>query len=115
MKKHSELVVRSGDVLGKEVVNAKGESLGSIDDIVLDKFSGQVKYVVLSFGGIFGLGDKLFALPWASISYDTDVEAFVLNIADIKERLKQAPGFDKDHWPDMQQPVWQESIAAYYR
>lgn len=79
---------------------------------ILAKVSGEVKYVVLSFGGILGLGDKLFALPWKSISYEPSEKAFVLAVG--KEKLEKALGFDKDHWPDMQQAVWQDSIAQYY-
>ena len=108
MKQHSEQVVKSKEVVGRNVINPQHENLGKIEEIVLAKVSGEAKYVVLSLG----MGDKLFALPWKSIGYDPDAKAFVLSVS--KSKLEKAPGFDKDHWPDMQQSVWQESIAQYY-
>ena len=112
MENHSEQVVKSAEVIGRNVINAEGESLGKIEEIVLAKLAGTAKYVVLSFGGLLGMGNKLFALPWKSISYDPGRKAFVLSVS--KEKLEKAPGFDKGHWPDMQQAVWRDSIAQYY-
>ncbi|MBA2659332.1 MAG: PRC-barrel domain containing protein, partial [Nitrosospira sp.] len=37
---------------------------------------------------------------------------FLLNVE--KERLESAPGFNKDDWPDMADPSWQNTINAYY-
>lgn len=112
MDQHSEQVVKSTEVIGQAVRNHQGESLGKIEEIVLDKLSGQVRYVVLSFGGMMGLGDKYFAFPWKSISYDAAQSCFILNVD--KANLKEANGFNKDSWPDMSQRVWQQSIATAY-
>jgi len=108
----SKDLVKTSNVIGVEVKNKQGEDLGKIEEIILDKLSGETRYVVLSFGGILGLGDKLFALPWKSLSYSREKEAFEVNIP--KERLKDAPGFNKDNWPDMAEPQWQQTISDYY-
>ena len=81
------------------MVNYKGEDLGKIEEIMIDLDRGRVAYAVLSFGGFFGVGDKLFAIPWQAFSVDTTKKQLILN-AD-KERLEKAPGFDKNNWPDM--------------
>ena len=73
-------IVRADDVIGVKVINNAQENLGKIYEIVLDKVSGQVKYVVLESGTFLGLGGKLFALPWNSIHYDPEEEAFRLNM-----------------------------------
>ena len=112
MEQHSENIVKTSEVINVEVKNNDREKLGKIEDIMLDKLEGAVRYVVLSFGGIMGLGDKLFALPWKSISYEPEEQCFILNIS--KERLQNAPGFNKDAWPDMAEPEWQELIKSYY-
>jgi len=112
MEKHSNAVVRTKDVIGKSVINSSKEDLGKVDEIVLDKVSGQTRYVVLSFGGFLGLGDKLYAIPWKAISYDPEEDSFTLN-AD-KERLKNAPGFDKDNWPDFADTSWGQKIHDFY-
>lgn len=105
--------VMAADTLqGDKVVNASGEDLGNIEDIMLDVRSGRVAYAVLSFGGVMGIGDKLFAIPWEALTLDADRECFVLDIE--KERLKDAPGFDKDHWPSMADRTWASEIYSYY-
>ncbi len=64
---------------------------------MIDLDSGCIVYGVLSFGGFLGMGDKLFAIPWASLRVDMEEECFRLDID--KETLEKAPGFDKDNWP----------------
>lgn len=105
-------LVRADEVIGVKVINSAKESLGKIYQIVLDKYSGQTLYLVLESGSFLGMGGKLFALPWNAIHYDQDEEAFILNIS--KEKLKNAPGFDKDNWPDMADRTWTKSIYSYY-
>lgn len=105
-------IVRTADIIGVHVKNAQNEHLGDIEEIVLDKLSGEVKYLVLSFGGFLGMGDKLFAIPWHTINYDDEEDCFILNIS--KERLKGAPGFNKDQWPDMADMTWGETISNFY-
>lgn len=105
-------LVRAENVIDVPVKNSANEDLGKIEEIVLDKVNGQVSYVVLSFGGFLGLGEKLFALPWKAISYDKGNDCFILNIS--KDVLEKAPGFNKDEWPDMANPTWSEGINRYY-
>lgn len=79
---------------------------------MLDMESGEVSYAVLSFGGFLGIADKLFAVPWSALKLDTENKRFTLDVD--KEKLESAPGFDKDNWPDMADPTWQDSIHSYY-
>lgn len=94
------------------VVNSKGEDLGTVEDIMIHIDSGRIAYVVLSFGGILGIGDKLFAVPWEALALDEDNKQFVFNIE--KEKLENAPGFDKDHWPDSADPKFWGQMYSYY-
>jgi sporulation protein YlmC with PRC-barrel domain len=97
---------------GNDVYNTADEDLGDIKEIMLDVASGKVAYAVLSFGGVFGLGEKLFAVPWKALKLDTVNKRFVLDVS--KERLENAPGFDKDDWPDMTDRNWADSIHNFY-
>lgn len=99
-------------LVGNDVYNADGEDLGDIKEIMLDMRTGQVSYAVLSFGGFLGMGDKLFAVPWEALKLDTDNQRFVLQVD--KDRLKTAPGFNKDQWPDMADAKWEHGIRSYY-
>jgi sporulation protein YlmC with PRC-barrel domain len=87
-------LISAEKVNGTDVYNAKGEKLGSIEDIMLDKVSGQVAYAILSFGKILGVGGKHFPLPWSALNYDTRKGGYLVDID--KERLKNAPSFETD-------------------
>lgn len=85
-------------LMNEQVVNTAGEGIGKIEDYMIDLQSGCIAYAVLSFGGFMGIGDKLFAIPWNSIQVDQRAERFIVDVS--KERLDNAPGFDKNNWPD---------------
>jgi sporulation protein YlmC with PRC-barrel domain len=97
---------------GNDVTNAAGDDLGSIEHIMLDVPSGKIAYAVLSFGGMMGMGGKLFAVPWRALKLDTQEKCFVMETS--KERLESAPGFDKDKWPSMADQQWARDIHTYY-
>ena len=105
-------VVKSSEVTGVDVKNQSGENLGKINEVVIDKAHGKVSYLVLSFGGILGFGNKFFAIPWNMFTYNEEEDCFILNLD--KERLKDAPGFDKDNWPNFTSPNVSTSIEQFY-
>lgn len=100
-------------LIGNEVYNHQDEDLGDIKEIMLDMSNGKVSYAVLSFGSFLGMGEKLFAVPWQALTLDTENKRFVLNAH--KEKLKDAPGFDKDNWPDMADATWEQDIHNFYQ
>ncbi|WP_338765648.1 PRC-barrel domain-containing protein [Massilia sp. METH4] len=99
-------------LMGEDVYNRQEEDLGDIKEIMIDMQSGQIAYAVLSFGGILGMGDKLFAVPWQALQLDTVNKRFILDVA--KERLENAPGFDKDRWPDMASAEFGSQISSFW-
>jgi len=103
---------RASAVMGADVRNTANENLGDIEDLVVNAQSGKVQYAVLSFGGVLGLGDKLFAIPINALQAKTDDDKFVLDVP--KDRLKNAPGFDKKNWPDFADPQFRTSVDDYY-
>jgi sporulation protein YlmC with PRC-barrel domain len=105
-------VMGANTLIGNDVYNHKAEDLGDIKEIMLDMRSGKVGYAVLSFGGFLGMGEKLFAVPWNALTLDTKNKRFVLKVE--KDRLKDAPGFDKDKWPNMADQSWAREIHSYY-
>jgi sporulation protein YlmC with PRC-barrel domain len=104
---------RASKIVGAEVENPQGEDLGKIEDLVLDPQDGRVAYAVLSFGGFLGLGEKYFAVPWKALQAKAgEDDTLILNVD--KEKLQNAPGFDRNTWPDMTSRQWGEEIHAYY-
>jgi len=109
-----ETVFRASKVKGMEVRNDKNEHLGDIDDMVIDVTKGHVKYLALSYGSWFTGGNKLFAVPLNSftLTHDNNKTFFTVHVS--QDALKNAPGFDKNHWPDTADPNWAKGIDSYY-
>lgn len=105
-------VLGANTLKGDTVRNSAGEDLGKINDIMIDIPSGKVAYAVLSFGGFLGMGDRLFAIPWSVLKVDEDEKCFILDVD--KSVLENAPGFDKDNWPDMSDTTWGNKVFNYY-
>jgi len=107
-------VLSATTIIGYKVVNPEGEQLGTLKELMIDMDGGHIAYTVLAFGGFLGMGDKLFAIPWEALTIDTEEHAFILEVD--KEVLKNAPGFDKEHWPDNAQyeAGWLLDIYEYY-
>jgi len=113
IKMASEPSVLAADTLtGDKVVNLQNEDLGKIEHLMIDLATGRIAYAVLSFGGFLGMGDKLFAIPWSALTVDTVEKRFILKVD--KELLKLAPGFDKEHWPNMADRAWGTQVFKYY-
>ena len=104
-------LISSRKVEGTAVYNAKGDKLGSVDHMMIGKRSGRVEYAVMSFGGFLGMGERFHPLPWEVLDYDTDRSGYVVDID--KERLEQAPTFEKDSQPEWDRNFG-ETVYTYY-
>ncbi len=108
----NHLLLSATSVNGTDVRNRMGDDLGHIKDLMIDTETGMIEYAVLSFGGFLGMGDKLFAVPWNAFTIDTVKEEFVLDVT--RERLEEAPGFDKDNWPDHAASEYFQQVNEFY-
>ena len=107
-------VLSASTIIGDKVLNTAGEHLGNIKELMIDLDGGLIAYAVLSFGGFLGMGDKLFAIPWEALTIDEENHSVILDVD--KEVLKEAPGFDKDNWPDnaKYEAGWLLGVYEYY-
>ena len=110
--RYSNIVPAKKTVVGSKVVNQQNENLGKIEDVVIDADAGRIAYAVLSFGGFLGMGDKYFAIPWEALRFSLSDKLALLNID--KRLLENAPGFDKDNWPNMADTTWGNQIFTHY-
>jgi sporulation protein YlmC with PRC-barrel domain len=90
-------LVRSQTLVGRGVVNMQGEDLGRIEEFVIDPDRGHIEYAVLSFGELFGPGEKFFAVPWEALQIDDDRGYFIMDVE--RETLEEGQGFDPETWP----------------
>lgn len=91
-----------GGICGADIAGADGESLGSISELMIDSGSGAIAYAVLAYGGILGVGEKLFAVPWQAFTVEPASGSISLPVP--RERFEALPGFDKDAWPTEADP-----------
>lgn len=101
----------ASSLIGDPVVNASKEHLGEIKDIMLDLEAGRIDYYVIEFGGFLGIGVKYFAIPYRLLKLDAENKRFIFK--EGREKLKNAPGFDMDHWPDTN--IHFDEVFSYWR
>lgn len=94
-----------------DIENTAGEDLGNIDELLLNVGSGNIPYAVISFGGFLGIGDKLISIPWDQFNVDAQQRRINLDIP--KDRLENAPSFERNNWPDFNAD-WQTRVNQYY-
>jgi sporulation protein YlmC with PRC-barrel domain len=103
-------VPKASTFIGSKVVNLQGESLGKIDDLVIDPATGRITYAALAYGSILGMGGKFFAVPWEAFALQADGKTFILDMP--KETLESAAGFDKNNWPKQPDSIWSASARG---
>ena len=99
-------------IIGSNVQNLQGKDLGNIKELVVNPADNRVVYAVLASGGMLGLGEKLFAVPLSVLQRAAEGGTFLLNVDE--ERLKQAPEFNQNNWPQMTDPQWVTSVYTFY-
>ncbi len=109
--------IRVSQLMGMNIQNAKGESVGEINDIVLDANTGKVKYAAVTYGGLLGVGNKMFAVPFEAFKCqqdpdDQDEHVMVLNVT--QKQLEGQMGFDEDHWPNFADRKFTTDLDARY-
>jgi sporulation protein YlmC with PRC-barrel domain len=104
--------IRASRVEGTEVYTPSGEHLGQIDDLVIGKRDGEVKYAIMSFGGFLGIGEEYHPMPWNTLDYDPEKGGYVVNMT--KEQLRDAPHYGRQTEPDWADPAYGRRINDYY-
>ncbi|NLB83021.1 MAG: PRC-barrel domain containing protein [Synergistaceae bacterium] len=109
---HTGKAFKMKELVGSNVRNLQGEELGKIEDIVVDVDSGQILYAIMDFGGFLGIGTNSFPVPWDSLAPLASEGVFYLNVT--KDRLKDAPSWDKDKMPEMAAAEWGDVGEFYF-
>jgi sporulation protein YlmC with PRC-barrel domain len=99
-------------LLGENVLDKKGDSLGKIEDLAIDFEQGRIRYAILSFGGFMGMGEKRFAVPVQALKRFGDDDRLLLNVD--REKLKNAPGIEKDEWPEFDDQTYVTDVYKFY-
>ena len=107
-------LISADKVIGTAVYNAAGDRLGTVDSIMLNKYSGRVAYAVMSFGGFLGIGERYHPLPWDVLTYDEEKGGY--NIDLTPEKLRSAPSYSRDELLhlDLGRPEQRRQLHDYY-
>jgi hypothetical protein len=105
-------LARASEVVGLSVKDVADKDAGKIEDLLMDAH-GHVAYAVVSFGGLLGVGDTLYAVPWDAVVVDREHKMAYLDVS--KETLERAPSFAKDKWPEPSDHDWgSKSRSAWH-
>jgi sporulation protein YlmC with PRC-barrel domain len=96
--KETHDLIASDKVEGTKVYDPRGERIGSVERLLVEKRSGKVSYAVLSFGGFLGIGEDHYPLPWSKLNYDESLGGYRVDVT--KEQLEGAPKYDYEHDED---------------
>jgi sporulation protein YlmC with PRC-barrel domain len=105
--------IRAARVIGTNVKDSTGETLGKIEDIILEKTDNKIMFAVVGFGGVLGLGEKYHPLPWDVLDFDPAQDAFVVPYT--KEQLKAAPHDTINELTKNDGQVARDSAYGYYK
>jgi sporulation protein YlmC with PRC-barrel domain len=107
---------RASEIIGLNVMTPDNEdTIGEINDLVLDAQSGKLRYAAVSVGGFLGIGDKMVAVPWQAFEQRRDEDGnMYFSLDTTKEKLEAAPGFNQDNWPDFANPQWSSDNDRHY-
>ena len=108
----TDRLIASDKVEGAAVYNRQGERLGTVHNFMVDKFTGQVAYAVMSFGGFLGMGESYHPLPWRVLNYDTRQGGFVIDLD--RSRLEKAPSYMASDVPNWSDRTYSGRIDAFY-
>ena len=85
---HTTAILAS-KVKGTSVYNITGEKIGTVEDVVLDKLSNQIMFAALGFGGVIGIGEKYYPIPWSMLKYNQNMGGYVVPVDE--RTIKEAP------------------------
>ena len=108
----SASLIAADKVAGTSVYDTRGEKLGTVEAVMLDKVKGQVVYAILAFGGFLGFGGDYHPLPWSALRYDRTAGGYVVNLD--RAQLEGAPSYTRDQTVSWEDPVWGKRIDDYY-
>lgn len=99
-------------VTGADVYGQDGRKVGKVEDVAIDKLSGQVAYAIIGFGGLLGVGENYVPVPWSVLKYDAEKRGYVTPLS--AEALKEAPSFEPKELSGWSDAHTRDRLLAFY-
>lgn len=106
------IILSTSKLFNTEVRNSNNHKLGNLKKMMMDTVSGKIMYGIIAYGGVWGIGEKLAAVPWSSMTFNKKTPHFFLDI--VLEDLTSAPSFENDSWPNMNDTQWVNQVDEFY-
>jgi sporulation protein YlmC with PRC-barrel domain len=106
------ILISSNKVVGAAVYNKDAENIGKIDDLMIDRKTGQAAYAVLSFGGFLGVGADYYPIPWRRLVYNSTLGGYVVDITPTQ--LESAPSFTHGADPEWGSADYEAGLQMHY-
>ena len=105
-------LISSEKVDGTAVYNRVADRLGTVHHLMIDKYTGQVEYAVMSFGGFLGIGESYNPLPWRVLNYNASLGGYCVDLD--RSRLERAPRYTPSSLPDWSDRAYRSRIDEYW-
>lgn len=99
-------------IIGEDVLSSSGDDIGDVSNLLIATKPGRIQYVVVSRGGVAGLGDTLYAVPFAAFRCNEAEEKIMLPVSE--DQIKNAPKLEGTDWRVLSQDDRARQIHAYY-
>lgn len=111
-----DVVRRAKELVGMTVKNSADKELGAVEDLMIEMETGNVRYAAITFGGLFGFGAKLFAVPWAAfdLQHNPSTNRYHMVLTVDEATLRKAPGFDRSNWPNFADPTFSDEVDKHF-
>ncbi|CAN7640709.1 PRC-barrel domain-containing protein [Bosea sp. LjRoot237] len=105
------LIIESDRVEGTAVFDRKYDQIGTIKRLLIEKVSGRVLFVDVTFGGFLGIGSHHVTIPWEKLTYDKELEGYRTDLTEAQVRGAATLYGDKGVVPDQTR---QQEMSDYW-
>ncbi|MEP7155173.1 MAG: PRC-barrel domain-containing protein [Betaproteobacteria bacterium] len=109
---YSRFTDRPSAIVGTRVASLQDVDLGKVDEVVMDAFNSSIEFMVMSYGGFLGFGEKRYAVPWHAVHFDQDKQVYVVNLS--QDEIDDLPAYKADEWPDFGDDRWNRNPHRFF-
>ena len=109
----NDRLIASDRVTDTKVFDRNGNTIGTVRKMMIEKRNGTVRHLILGYGGLFGMGEENFPLPWDALEYDEKCDGYVSKIDNDRMRSDRAPRYGQNDEPKWDED-YQRQVRLYY-
>ena len=107
-----ERVVAANRIDGSAVYSRTGNSLGTVECLMIDKISGKIAYAIVAIVTMGSEYPRRQALPWSVLTYDSLIGGYFVNLD--RKILENGPTLGLDEITNWNSETWNRRLHEYY-